>query len=286
LTHPTRHTVRVDGRQLSYQQAGPPSGPVVLLLHGLMSDSTTWQPDIEPLAALGMRVIALDLIGHGESDKPRVAYALDDFAASVSAFVAALELGPVTVAGHSLGGAIAMYFAHLHPEQVARLVLVSSGGMGKQVHLVLRAATLPGVPGLLRVAVNPRTSKLYSRPQLHRALRLRPESVVNLSRMGRSLMSPDGRSTFISAARSAITPSGQVGNMVALDYVRADLPTLIVWSKQDPIIPVSHAHAAHAYLPNSRLELFDSASHEPHRREPQHLVDALAAFIAETAPAP
>ncbi len=114
---------------------------MVLLLHGLVSDATTWQPAITPLAERGLRVIALDLLGHGESDQPALRYTLEDFADSISAFLAALELPAATVVGHSLGGAIAMQFAHHYRSQIARLVLVSSGGLGKQVHLVLRGAT-------------------------------------------------------------------------------------------------------------------------------------------------
>jgi pimeloyl-ACP methyl ester carboxylesterase len=286
LLTPTRHTVIVDGGLLSYQEAGPPDGPVVLLLHGLLSESTTWQPTIEPLARLGLHVIALDLVGHGESDKPPLAYYLDDFAASVSALLTHLELGPVTLAGHSLGGAIAMEFAHTYPDQIARLVLVASGGLGTKVHLILRVATLPGSGVFLRAMVNRRTAWFYARPQLHRALRLPPESVVNLARMGRSLLSHEGRSTFVTAVRAVITPTGQIGDMVANDFVRPELPTLIIWSKGDPIIPARHAIRAHERLPNSRLDLFEGATHEPHRREPDRFAAAVAAFIDETDPAP
>ena len=189
MTDTIRRTVQVDGQQLSFQEAGPADGPVVLLLHGLLSDSTTWDPAIEPLAERGLHVIALDLVGHGRSDKPAIAYCLADFAASISAFITALDLAPVTLVGHSLGGAIAMEFARSYPHQLARLVLVSSGGLGKQVHLILRAVTLPGAGGVLRATVNRRTARLYARPGLHRALRLRPEAVVNLDRMGQSLLS-------------------------------------------------------------------------------------------------
>ncbi len=271
----------VDGRQLSYLEAGPTGGPVVLLLHGLLSDSSTWEPTMAPLAAHGFRVIALDLLGHGESDKPRIGYSLDDFADSVSAFLTILDVGPVTLIGHSLGGAIAMKFVKSHPDQVERLGLVSAGGLGKQVHVILRATNLPGVAGLLRLTVNPRTARVYSRPSIHRVLGLRPEAVANLSRMGRSIMSTPGRTSFVSAARWAITPTGQLGDMIEHGYLAADLPTLIVWSAHDPIIPVSHAHAAHLRLPNSRLELFAAGTHEPHRREPQRFADAVAAFVAE-----
>lgn len=290
LSGPPAKTIELDGRRLAYVEAGPADGPVVVLVHGLLSARTTWQPAIGPLAELGLHVIALDLPGHGGSDEPVSGYYLSDYADVVSAFLAhpALALSrPVTLAGHSLGAAIAMQFAQMHPDQIERLVLVSAGGLGRQIHPILRAATLPGVAGLLRMTVNPRTASMYARPGLHRALRLGPESVVNLGRMGQSIMSDAGRATFVASARAVITPAGgQLGNMLEHGFVTDDQPTLIVWSANDPIIPVQHAIAAHERLPNSRLEVFAGATHEPHRREPQRFAAAVATFIAETTPAP
>jgi len=113
------------GHRLCYLDAGPIDGEPIVLLHGLMSDSSTWDPAIGPLAEHGLRVIAPDLIGHGKSDKPRVRYGLDFFATSVSELLTALGIPRATVAGHSLGGAIAVYFARFHTAQLYRLVLVS-----------------------------------------------------------------------------------------------------------------------------------------------------------------
>ncbi len=270
--------------QLSYQEIGPADGPVLLLLHGLVSDSTTWQPSLEPLAGHGLRVIALDLLGHGQSDAPRIGYSLEDFADSIHQFLLDVGIATATLAGHSLGGAIAMTFAHDYPDQAARLILVASGGLGRQVHLVLRSVTVPGASSLLRVAVNQHTAHLYRQPRLHRALGLQPEAIANLSRIGRSMLTDQGRATFVSAARSVIGPGGQLGSMIELDYLDPGRPTMIVWCEGDPIIPASHAHATHRHLPRSRLEIFPGRSHEPHRRYAQRFADAAADFIAQTPP--
>ena len=200
-------------------------------------------------------VIAPDLLGHGKSDKPRARYGLDFFATSLSELLTALGIPRATVAGHSLGGAIAVYFGRFHPAQLHRLVLVSSGGLGREVHLILRAATVPGASHVLRAMVNERTAPMYRAPRLHRSLRLRPEAVVNLSRMGRALVSADGRSAFFTAARSVMYPLGQRGSMLEMGFLAPDVPTLIVWSEKDAIIPVSHAYAAHHRLPGSTLAL-------------------------------
>ncbi len=268
---------------MSYLEAGPSDGPVVLLLHGLVSDSSTWEVALPALAELGLRAIALDLLGHGESDKPPVGYSLDDFADSISSFLHELGADRATIAGHSLGGAIAMQFAHRHPEQTGRLVLVASGGLGKQVHLALRGATLPGVRTGLRFVVNHRTLRLYGQPRLLRSLRLSPEAIVNLRRIGRSLGRPDTRRTFFAALNAVIRPSGQRGSMIEMDRLRLQLPTLIVWSVHDPIIPVSHALATHEHLPASRLVLLPGRSHEPHRRHPARFAAAVADLVATTA---
>src|SRR4051812_2236078 len=113
-----RCVTTVHGNRISYQEAGPANGPVVLLIHGLLSDSETFSGTIGPLAERGIRVLAVDLIGHGASDAPQGAYLLDDFALFLDGFLDALGLDRVTICGHSLGGAIAVHFGYHYPEHI------------------------------------------------------------------------------------------------------------------------------------------------------------------------
>ncbi|MBV9823127.1 MAG: alpha/beta fold hydrolase [Actinobacteria bacterium] len=267
---------------MSYQDLGPVDAPVVLLIHGIMSDSTTWDRAIELLAGYGYRVLAPDLPGHGESDKVAESYLLPDFSASLVALLEELRATDATVVGHSFGGAVAMQLAYDRPDLVRRLGLVSAGGLGRRVHPVLRAATLPGAPQLVRMVVNSRTAALYRRPRLHRSLRLSPEVVTTLGRAGRGLASPDGRTAFFQTVKGVISPFGQRGSLLELDYVRLDLPTLIVWSERDPVLPVTHAHETHAHLRNSRLEIFPGASHRPHHHSAHRFAEVLSDFIRAT----
>ncbi|HST47168.1 alpha/beta fold hydrolase [Jatrophihabitans sp.] len=278
----TRGVIRHQGRLMSYQDLGPVDAPVVLLIHGIMSDSTTWTRAAGLLADNGYRVLAPDLPGHGESDKVADGYQLADFAASLVTLLTELQATEVTVVGHSFGGAVAMQLAYDHPELVRRLVLVSAGGLGRRVHPVLRAATLPGAHNLVRMVVNSRTAALYSRPRLHRSLRLSPDVVTTLSRAGRGLSSPDGRTAFFQTVRGVISPFGQRGSLLELDYVQLELPTLIVWSERDPVLPVAHAYETHAHLRNSSLEVFPGASHQPHHHLARRFVQVLSNFIATT----
>jgi len=278
----SRGVIRHQGRLMSYQDLGPVDGPVVLLVHGMLSDSTTWDRATELLAGTGYRVLAPDLPGHGESDKDAESYLLPDFSASLVTLLDELEVTGATVVGHSYGGAVAMQLAYDRPDLVRRLGLVAAGGLGRRVHPALRAATLPGAHQLVRMVVNSRTAALYRRPRLHRSLRLSPEAVTTLGRAGRGLGSADSRMAFFQTVRGAITPLGQRGSLLELDYVRLDLPTLIVWSERDPVLPVTHAHETHAHLSNSRLEIFPGASHRPHHHCAHRFVHVLSDFITAT----
>jgi pimeloyl-ACP methyl ester carboxylesterase len=270
---------------ISYLEAGPSDGPVVVLLHGLASDSETWDRAIGPLARAGLRVIAVDLLGHGRSDKPNRSYLLEDFDESLRAFLDELGIKAATFAGHSLGGAVAVYFGGRHPRYIERLVLVAAGGLGREVHPVLRAAALPIAPVLLNLAAHRRLYRFYGHPRLHRALRLTPDNLINLRRAGRALGTAEGRVAFFAALRGVIEPSGQRGSFLDMGTLATHVPTLLVWNEQDPVIPVAHARAANAQLPGSRLVVFPGGGHEPHRRQAVQFAEAVAAFVRETEPA-
>src|SRR5947209_16948710 len=132
--------ITLHGHRVRYRQEG--WGPAIVLIHGITGSSDTWDEVIEPLAE-HYTVVAPDLLGHGASAKPRGDYSLGAYASGVRDLLGALGHSRATVVGHSLGGGIAMQMAYQFPERVERLVLVSSGGLGRDVHLLIRAAVLP-----------------------------------------------------------------------------------------------------------------------------------------------
>src|SRR3954465_4947135 len=140
------HELQLHGHRVSYRTAG--SGPALLLLHGIANSSETWERAASLLSDR-FTVIAPDLLGHGKSATPRGDYSLGAHASGARDVATALGHERVTVVGHSLGGGIAMQFAYQFPERTERLVLVSSGGLGRDVHLLLRAASLPGADYVL-----------------------------------------------------------------------------------------------------------------------------------------
>src|SRR6188768_478443 len=129
-------TVRIHGHEVAYRTAG--DGPVVVLVHGIAGSSSTWVPGMERLSDRYTGV-APDLLGHGESAKPRGDYSLGAYASGIRDLLTILGHDRATFVGHSLGGGIAMQLAYQFPQMCERLVLVCSGGLGKEVSPLLRA---------------------------------------------------------------------------------------------------------------------------------------------------
>jgi pimeloyl-ACP methyl ester carboxylesterase len=256
-----------------------------VLIHGITSSADTWVPAMAGLAGK-YTVIAPDLLGHGGSDKPRGDYSLGAYASSVRDLLSALGHDRVTIVGHSLGGGVAMQFGYQFPERTERLVLVSSGGLGREVSFLLRAAALPGaelvlpflVPGWLGGAIN---GAGWAGNRM--GVRL-PLDVAEMVRGFLSLNDAGARAAFMHTIRSVMDPGGQRISGLDRLYLAASVPTLIVWGDRDPIIPVAHAYSAHASMPGSRLEVFKSSGHFPHRDDPLRFVHLLCEFLAASTP--
>ena len=133
--------VELHGHAVGYRMLG--EGPLLVLLHGITSTSEAWR-EVMPRLAETHTVIAPDLIGHGRSAKPRGDYSLGAYASGVRDLMVALGIERATMVGHSLGGGVALQLAYQFPERCERLVLVASGGLGKEVTPFLRAVSLPG----------------------------------------------------------------------------------------------------------------------------------------------
>jgi pimeloyl-ACP methyl ester carboxylesterase len=278
-----RRELRLHGHPVAYYTAG--SGPVVLLIHGITSSADAWR-EVVPALAEHYTVVAPDLLGHGGSAKPRGDYSLGAYASGLRDLLAALGHERATVVGHSMGGGIAMVLAYQFPERVERLGLVSSGGLGKEVGIVLRAATLPGAGLVLPVITRrgPRDVVLGGAQVLSR-LGLRTRADVRGTALGlASLRDPDARRAFIHTARSIIDSAGQRVSAHDRLYLAAGMPTLLLWGDRDPMIPSAHGIAAHAAIPHSRLELFEGAGHYPFEEDPKRFVRVLREFVAMTEP--
>ncbi len=272
------------GHRVAYRQAG--SGPVIVLVHGITSNSETWLR-VMPYLARSFTVIAPDLLGHGESAKPRGDYSLGAYASGLRDLLVALGHDRATFVGHSLGGGIAMQLAYQFPERCERLVLVDSGGLGRDVSVLLRLATLPGSEYVLPLLVTTRLLDVgRTAGGLLGRLGLRVGTdIEEIARGHATLADRESRAAFIHTLRGIVEPGGQRVDASDRLYLASHIPFLLIWGERDSLIPVAHGRRAHEQVTGSRLEIFASSGHFPQLDEPERFLDVLIDFMDSTDPA-
>ncbi len=271
----------IHGYRRAFIQTG--RGPVVLLIHGIGDSADAWLSVIEELAR-DHTVIAPDLLGHGDSDKPRADYSLAAYANAMRDLLNVLEVESATVVGHSLGGGVAMQFAYQFPELCERLVLVSTGGVSHEVNPILRLTSAPNADFILPLLGLP-GSKVLGRA-VFKALQLLKTNVGRdakpLARAFESLPDAASRRAFVRTLRAVVDWRGQAITMLDRCYLTHDVPTLLVWGARDGVIPVTHAYRLHAALPDSHLEVFDDSGHFPHQDDTGRFVTLFREFHTGT----
>jgi pimeloyl-ACP methyl ester carboxylesterase len=275
----TARRTTLHGQELSYLDSG--NGPAVLFIHGLLGSHRNWAHLVDALDTRH-RVVAPDLIGHGASAKPMGDYSLGAHAATLRDLLDHLGIARVTLVGHSLGGGIAMQFCYLFPDRVERLVLVSSGGLGRSVSPLLRSATLPGADWVLALAASGWVrNRAEAVGGTLRRLGVRPSADLTEGWLGfSSLGEAETRRAFLATARAVIDPGGQT--VTAHDHLPMAIavPTLVVWGTRDRMIPAWHATTAQQAIAGSRVELFEGAGHFPHLEQPERFARLLGDFMA------
>jgi pimeloyl-ACP methyl ester carboxylesterase len=279
-----RH-IALHGHDVTYRMAG--EGPAVVLVHGLAGSSTTWRYIMPVLADAGFTVVAPDLLGHGQSAKPRGDYSLGSYASGIRDLMVAIDIDRATFVGHSLGGGVAMQLAYQFPERCERLALVASGGLGQEVSLFLRAVSLPGSEFILPIVLAPWfRQRAESVGAVMRKAGWRPGSTLSeVWRSYTTLTTRDGQQAFVHTVRSVIDMAGQRVSARDRLYLAAAVPTLIVWGDHDRVIPVEHAYAAHELMPGSRLEILPGAGHFLPFEQPDWFNRTLLDWLATTQPA-
>ena len=270
--------VTLGGVNVHYVQAG--QGPVVLLLHGLGASWVTWSRNIVPLAEAGFTAVALDMPGHGDSDKPdHWDYDPAGGAELVHDFSRALGAERVSLVGNSAGGLTAALFALEHPGIVDRLVLVASGGLTKRAYLFLRMVSLPVLGSLIY------------RPWLHRKMGVnkrifyRPPPFLDevLPELRRVHALPGSRLAVLRSIRASVSYFGLKGQHRIVNRLKAlPIPLMTVWGENDIVVSVSHAEMFRRELPLSTVHTMPECGHWPHMEKPDDFNDLLNAFLKGT----
>jgi pimeloyl-ACP methyl ester carboxylesterase len=272
------------GREIAVRRGG--AGPTVVLIHGMAGSLNTWDPVFATLSRC-CDVVAVDLPGHGASSRMRGDYSLGSLASAVRDVLDSLDVDAATIVGHSLGGGIAMQFLYQFPERGERLVLVSSGGLGREVTPLLRALSLPGanvvLAQLTRLQRNRRVGAVgrLLEPVAGRAWNDLPYMLRQMA----LLADRESRASFLATIDAVISLSGQRVSATDRLHLAGNLPTLIVWGERDRFIPVAHGRTAADLIEGCRLDVVPGAGHYPHEDEPDRFARTLTDFIATTTPA-
>jgi pimeloyl-ACP methyl ester carboxylesterase len=273
--------LELHGDRVAYRDVGK-GEEALLLIHGMAGSSETWRAVI-PQLSRRYRVVAPDLLGHGQSAKPRGDYSLGAFAVWLRDLLDELGISRATVIGQSLGGGVAMQFVYQHPDYCERLVLISSGGLGPDVGWTLRLLSAPGAEFILP-AIAPRPvltagNKLRSWIS---ATGIQSPRGAEIWRAYSSLSDAETRQAFLRTLRSVVDPRGQAVSALNRLYLTSELPAMVIWGDQDRIIPVEHGYALHEARPGSRLEVLEGVGHFPHVERPSEVVDLIDDFINST----
>ncbi len=254
------------------------SGPNVVLIHGVGRFAEEWLPSIDSLAA-HHRVYALDLPGHGLTDKPLSAsYGLVDMAGFVKAFMESLGIDQAHIIGHSLGGGIALQLVLRFPEAVGKLALVCPAGLGKEATLILRIATVP----LL--------GEILTRPGLKGTKRLLKEFVNDPALLTEEFVEfnyrmaarPGAQQAVLKTLRTAGNLFGQSEDTyrpIVNSLGKIKQQVLIIWGRQDRVLPVAHGQATVTRFPTASLEVIENCGHLPMLEETKKFNELILDFL-------
>ncbi|MEZ5238776.1 MAG: alpha/beta hydrolase [Microthrixaceae bacterium] len=260
---------------------------VLLMLHGIGDSSESWTGVIGPLAE-EFAIVAPDLLGHGESDKPRADYSAAAFANGMRDLLEVLGIQRVTVMGHSLGGGVAAQFAYQYPERVERLVLVAPGGVDREVSPMLRVATVPFSELAVPLLHTPpgRSVVRVATGMLKLAGHDLAIDADDLRRVLEGLPEDGAFDAFTRTLRAVVDWRGQVVTMRDRVYLAATVPMAVMWGTRDAIIPVQHAQKLAEACPHAQMHIYEGAGHFPHHSEPERFVAEVTRFVRSTEPAP
>lgn len=274
--------IKLYGHRVAYRIGG--SGPLLVLIHGITSSSATWDR-VLPKLARSYTVLAPDLLGHGHSDKLRGDYSIGAHANTIRDLLDKFGYASASFVGHSLGGGVAMQFAYQYPERSDRLVLVAPGGFGREVSMLLRAASVPGSGAVLALAAW--RPIVQAGTLLTQTLgRVGVHGNTDLEEIGRAyalLADRDSRRAFIHTLRSVVDYGGQ--RVSALNRIGSTdaIPSLILWGDDDRVVPARQGIDVCEMVPHIELKVFKHAGHFPHRDDPTRFVRVVDEFLARAA---
>lgn len=272
------HFINVDGARVHYQEFGNAAKPPIVLIHGFTASVYVWKTAAPMLAAAGFRVIAVDLLGFGYSEKPSwFDYSIQSQARSVSRFMSRLGIGCATIVGSSYGGAVALMLTLDYPEAVEKLVLVDAVcNDAPKNHPIMKLAALPGVGEVITPFLV--DSKVFMRFRMHGTLaKVNHHMITNdrIESIRRPLSAADGHHSVLATSRN------WHANRIEHDAHLINQPTLIVWGEEDAVIPIKFGHTLHDAILNSRMVVLKDCGHVPQEERTELFTELVTEFCRD-----
>jgi pimeloyl-ACP methyl ester carboxylesterase len=255
------------GLRLSYAEQGDPRGPALLLLHGY-SDSWFSFSRILPLLDPGYHVYALDLRGHGSSDRPSDGYAMGDLAADVLGFMDERKLDRATLVGHSMGSLVAQQLAARAPHRVSRLVLIGS------VAAPGRSSGLQQIAAAIQPLGDTVPEEFIREFQLSSVYRPLPADFMQQ-------VIAESRELPIRVWRGII--EGMLAMEPATALGTSGIPTLVLWGERDALFGREDQRELLQLIGAAELVVYPQTGHTPHWERPEEVAADLHAFLGRTA---
>ncbi|MGD9152087.1 MAG: alpha/beta fold hydrolase [Gammaproteobacteria bacterium] len=268
--------IKVSNIKVHYWDEGNSDIPIILV-HGINANVSFWHKNFSALAKTH-RVIAIDLLGFGDTDKPQVEYNVAMLAQFLDDFLRSLQIKHCYLVGHSLGGAVSLQFALWFPNVVEKLVLVSPAGFTHKLPLIVRLGTLSFVRQLLKYIGKKLIAKaiyLYVYDQTC----ITQEFLQNNYRIAQL---PGTRRVLISLLRQNVNMHGikkEIIEPVMENLSKLTMPVLIIWGKNDKLLPVKNTQAALRLIPQAKLEIFDKCGHIPQLEHPEKFNQLVKSFV-------
>jgi len=248
---------------------GPRDGKPIVLLHGIAVSSWAWRKNLEPLAAMGFRVIAICQKGHGWSGRGQGGFDLPTLSRFVLAALDHLGVGRATFVGNSLGGGVSLWTALHAPERVDRLILINPACHVDQLPWSALKSQVAALAPVYRVLVGPTLLRI---PLAAIAYRNLPIDRDYMAGFWAPFRVPGSMRTLVATARAL--PAAIASLDARLPEIQHE--TLVIWGEQDVLLPVQGAHRLVRRLPNARLVLVPEAGHCPHEESPARVNQLIA----------
>lgn len=258
-------TVNVFGAKIRYLEAGDQTKPTVILLHGLGAQAESWAANIAPLSA-NYRVIAPDQIGFGKSDKPFLKYRVGTYADFLDKFMAELKIEKAHLVGNSLGGWVAAFTAIKYPNRVEKIVLADAAGL---MPPTIEFERIYQLNNSTRDEIRANLKLIFANPAFHN------EALVDQF-MTQRIAANDGY-TINALIESIKRKEDFIDDRLS----EIKKPTLVIWGKQDGLLPLADGEKFNKGIAGSELTVFENCGHVPQFEKAADFNKAVITFLSK-----